>query len=357
MMDSADFSDRVLSWYDRFGRKDLPWQHLSSPYRVWVSEIMLQQTQVATVIPYYKRFVERFPDLRQLADAPLDDVLHLWSGLGYYARARNLHRAARQLRDEHDGRFPTEFSEVVGLPGIGRSTAGAILSLALGQRHSILDGNVKRVLARCFAVEGWPGRTAVMNRLWQLTESLTPARRTAEYNQAMMDLGAGVCTRSRPDCSLCPLEEICIACSRGETGRYPASKPGKPLPVRAVRMLMIQDKAGNLLLEQRPSKGIWGGLWSLPECPMGEKPAAWCADRLGVRGWISAEWESRRHTFTHFHLDIVPVEIRTDNTGNRVMDGDRLVWYNTATPDTRGLSAPVTRLINELRQRQEGENP
>ena len=357
MMDAEDFSERVLLWYDRFGRKNLPWQRISSPYRVWVSEIMLQQTQVATVTPYYERFVERFPDLLRLADAPLDDVLHLWSGLGYYARARNLHQAARQVRDRHDGRFPTEMSEVVRLPGIGRSTAGAILSLASGQRHSILDGNVKRVLARCFAVEGWPGRSAVLNRLWQLAEDLTPARRTAEYNQAMMDLGAGVCTRGRPDCGLCPLEDVCIAGARGETGRYPASKPRKPLPVRKVRMLMIRNPAGNLLMEQRPPKGIWGGLWSLPECPMEEEPAAWCADRLGVRGKISAEWALRRHTFTHFHLDIVPVEIRTGKTGNRVMDGDRLVWYNTATPDTRGLAAPVTRLIDELRQRQKGENP
>jgi len=356
-MDAEDFSERVLSWYDRFGRKNLPWQRISSPYRVWVSEIMLQQTQVATVIPYYERFVERFPDLLRLADAPLDDVLHLWSGLGYYARARNLHQAARQVRDRHDGRFPTEMSGVVGLPGIGRSTAGAILSLASGQRHSILDGNVKRVLARCFAVEGWPGRSAVMNRLWQLSEELTPARRTAEYNQAMMDLGAGVCTRGRPDCGHCPLADVCIAGPRGEAGRYPASKPRKPLPVRAVRMLMIRNPAGGLLMEQRPPKGIWGGLWSLPECPMEEEPAAWCADRLGVRGEISAEWALRRHTFTHFHLDILPVEIRTDDTGNRVMDGDRLVWYNTATPDTRGLAAPVTRLIDELRQRQKGENP
>ena len=171
MIQARDFSDRVLSWYDRFGRRNLPWQRRSDPYRVWVSEIMLQQTQVAKVIPYYERFIERFPDLRRLADAPLDDVLHLWSGLGYYARARNLHKAARQVMDEHNGRFPTEISEVVRLPGIGRSTAGAILSLALGQKHSILDGNVKRVLARCFAVEGWPGRTAVLNRLWQLAES------------------------------------------------------------------------------------------------------------------------------------------------------------------------------------------
>lgn len=357
MMDAEVFSERVLLWYDRFGRKNLPWQRISSPYRVWVSEIMLQQTQVATVIPYYERFVERFPDLLRLADAPLDDVLHLWSGLGYYARARNLHQAARQVRDRHDGRFPIEMNEVVGLPGIGRSTAGAILSLALGQRQSILDGNVKRVLARCFAVEGWPGRSAVLNRLWQLSEDLTPARRTAEYNQAMMDLGAGVCTRGRPDCGHCPLQDVCIAGPRGETGRYPASKPRKPLPVREVRMLMIRNPAGNLLMEQRPPKGIWGGLWSLPECPMEEEPTAWCADRLGVRGEISAEWALRRHTFTHFHLDILPVEIRAGDTGNRVMDGDRLVWYNTATPDARGLAAPVTRLIDELRQRQKGENP
>ena len=214
----TDFADRLLGWFDVHGRKDLPWQQDPTPYRVWVSEIMLQQTQVRTVIPYYQRFMQAFPDLRALAAAPLDQVLHHWSGLGYYARARNLHRAAQRIRDDHAGRFPEDIEVVMGLPGIGRSTAGAILSLACGQRHAILDGNVKRVLARFHAVEGWPGKTAVLEQLWALAEAATPQRDVAAYNQAMMDLGATLCRRGTPECVRCPLRTDCRACRQGRQG-------------------------------------------------------------------------------------------------------------------------------------------
>jgi A/G-specific adenine glycosylase len=349
------FSRQLLRWFERHGRKDLPWQREPTPYRVWVSEIMLQQTRVSTVIPYFQRFMSRFPYLAGLAAAPEDEVLHHWSGLGYYARARNLHRAAKQVRDKHGGRFPEDFDAVQALPGIGRSTAGAVLSLALGQSHPILDGNVKRVLARCFAVEGWPGQVGVLKHLWRLAEELLPDQRVAEYNQALMDLGAGICTRRNPDCENCPFAGICLALQQGTPERYPAPKPKKSLPVKSVQMLMLRNGSGGLLLEKRPPQGVWGGLWSLPECPREGDPISWCVERLGKRGRHLESWPIRRHTFTHFHLDITPVEIALEGADLSVMDGDRVVWYNLDDPDPLGLAAPVKRLIGELQQRTRGE--
>ncbi len=343
------FAEAVLSWYERAGRKDLPWQQDVTPYRVWVSEIMLQQTQVATVIPYFQRFMARFPGIVELADAELDEVLHLWSGLGYYARARNLHRAARQIRDRHEGRFPERYQEVLALPGVGRSTAGAVLSLALDQHHGILDGNVKRVLARCFAVAGWPGASAVQNHLWSLVDRLTPVRRVREYNQGMMDLGAGICTRRSPDCSNCPLAALCQARARDAVASYPAAKPSKVLPVRTVQLLLIRNPRSEIMLERRPPSGIWGGLWSLPECPAEISAIDWCQRQWDIDGTLQRTWPPRRHTFTHFHLDIVPVEICVNNITTRVMDDDGRVWYNIADPDERGLAAPVRRIIDEWR--------
>ncbi len=349
-MDSQrrEFAERVLQWFDRHGRKDLPWQQSISPYRVWVSEIMLQQTQVATVIPYYARFMARFPDLASLADAPQDEVLHHWSGLGYYARARNLHRAAQQVRDEHGGVFPETMAAVGALPGVGRSTAGAILSLALGQHWPILDGNVKRVLARYFAVPGWPGQAAVLKRLWSLSEQLTPAARVADYNQAMMDLGATLCTRARPDCGRCPLGGGCQARAQGDVQAYPGRRPRKDLPVRAVQMLILHDPAGRVLLQQRPPAGIWGGLWGFPELALEASVEAWCADNLGGVVGMDRALAARRHTFSHFHLDIHPIKILLKEPGCRVMEGAGQVWYNPAQPDARGLAAPVARLLQEI---------
>ena len=351
------FAQRILEWFDTHGRKDLPWQQAPTPYRVWVSEIMLQQTRVATVIPYFQRFVASFPDVLALADASEDEVLHQWSGLGYYARARNLQRAARQIRDRHADQLPSSLEQLQALPGIGRSTAGAILSLALGQRHPILDGNVKRVLARCHAVDGWPGQTSVLHGLWELAEQHTPSHRVAAYNQAMMDLGATLCARTRPTCGNCPVEDLCRARALGEQSRYPYPKPARALPVRRTRMLVIRNSAGQLLLEQRPPSGIWGGLWSLPECPPEEDPEAWCVARLGLRARVLAHWASRRHTFSHFHLDMLPVEVLAYRAELSVLESDRRVWYNLDHPDRRGLAAPVARLIAELQTRIEGETP
>ncbi len=345
---AATFSARLLDWFERHGRHDLPWQAGRSAYRVWISEIMLQQTQVATVIPYFERFMARFPDIRVLADAELDEVLHLWTGLGYYARARNLHKAAQQIRDSHDGRFPANFEQVLALPGIGRSTAGAILAQAHEQHFAILDGNVKRVLARYHAVDGWPGEKAVENRLWELAESYTPTRRIRDYTQAIMDLGATVCRRRQPDCPTCPLADGCQARRQGNPHDYPGRKPRKALPVRQTTMLILQNSAGEVLLEQRPPAGIWGGLWSFPECPPQTPPKQWCASQLGLEANELTPRAPLRHTFSHFHLDIQPLcgEIRGAPT--RIMEPSKRVWYNTRRPDERGLPAPVKALLQQL---------
>jgi A/G-specific adenine glycosylase len=347
------FSKQMLQWFERNGRKDLPWQRDPTPYRVWISEIMLQQTQVATVIPYFQRFLARFPRVQALADAPEDDVLHHWSGLGYYARARNLHKAAQQVRDEHAGRFPTAFEAVQALPGIGRSTAGAILSLALGQRHPILDGNVKRVLARCFAVEGWPGRAAVQKRLWQLAEQQLPAEACRQYNQSLMDLGALVCTRTTPDCAACPLASRCQALAQGDPDAYPQPRPKRSLPTRQVRMLVLRNPRGEVLMQKRPPTGVWGGLWSFPECPQEQRPQDWCREKLGVEGDEIRDLPPFRHTLSHFHMQIEGIEIGLHREPARVMDDPGLVWYKLDAPDPRGLAAPVARMLAQLRTTEE----
>ncbi|HKK07136.1 MAG TPA: A/G-specific adenine glycosylase [Gammaproteobacteria bacterium] len=347
-MSPAAFQRRLLAWFDRHGRHDLPWQRNPTPYRVWVSEIMLQQTQVKTVIPYYQRFMKRFRGVRALADAPLDEVLHLWTGLGYYARARNLHRAAQLVRDEHGGRFPRDIDALTTLPGIGRSTAGAILALSAGQRHAILDGNVKRVLTRFHAVDGWPGETAITRELWALSERFTPARRCADYTQAIMDLGATVCTRARPVCETCPVAAGCRAREQGNPEAYPTPKPRAALPVRETVMLVLEDPQGRVLLERRPPAGLWGGLWSLPECAPGTDVHAWCRERLGLAVGECGERPGLRHTFSHFHLDIRVLHARAESADSGVMEADGRVWYNTRRPDARGLSAPVKRLLDDL---------
>lgn len=342
-----DFSAAVLAWCKRFGRHDLPWQKPASAYRVWVSEVMLQQTQVATVMPFFERFMRRFPDVAALAAADIDAVLHLWSGLGYYARARNLHRAARVIVDRHGSEFPRDFAAVHALPGVGRSTAGAILSLAGGQHHAILDGNVKRVLARFHAVAGWPGETAVSRRLWELAEYHTPERWAGDYNQAMMDLGATVCLRRRPHCDLCPVANGCLARRQGNPEAYPGSKPRRDKPLRRTRMLLITDGA-QVLLERRPPTGIWGGLWCPPECPPTRDAQAHCREALGLEIAEVRAWSRLRHTFTHFQLDIEPVQAQLAAAPSSLMDGERYVWYNIGSPDARGLAAPVARLLRGL---------
>jgi A/G-specific adenine glycosylase len=346
-----NFADRLLAWFDRHGRKDLPWQQNRTPYRVWVSEIMLQQTQVATVIPYFERFMARFPDAAALADARVDDVLALWSGLGYYSRARNLHAAAQQIRDQHSGRFPETLDEVTALKGVGPSTAGAILSQALGQRHPILDGNVKRVLTRHEAVAGWPGRSEVERRLWAMALERTPAERCADYTQAIMDLGATLCTVRRPACDRCPVAEDCRARAERNPTAYPEPKARKAIPVRAATLLLVTNPAGEVLLWRRPPAGIWGGLWSLPELEPGETLDAWCA-RQGTRAAAVEPWPGLRHTFSHFHLDISPLRVRVEGTGS-VMEPDGAVWYKAVHCEQLGLPAPIRRLLQGLQPERE----
>jgi A/G-specific adenine glycosylase len=341
------FQKAVLDWFDQHGRKDLPWQKAINPYRVWVSEIMLQQTQVGTVIPYFERFMAAFPDVRALAAADQDDVLHLWTGLGYYARARNLHKAAKQVVTDHGGHFPDHVEGLMALPGIGRSTAGAIASISMDQRAPILDGNVKRVLTRFHAIEGWPGERAVEKQLWGLAERYTPQTRVADFTQAMMDLGATLCTRRRPDCPRCPLGGHCIARAEGEPERYPFSKPKKDKPVRETVMLILTDRDGHVLLEQRPPSGIWGGLWSFPETDRPE-PEALLA-RLGLQEHSREPLRGFRHTFSHYHLEIRPLKVHIRTAGAAVAD-DSHAWVHPDDPGARGLAAPVKRLLRQLAQ-------
>jgi len=342
----ADFAARLLAWFDRCGRKDLPWQ-VDDPYRVWVSEIMLQQTQVQTVIPYYRRFMQRFPDVGALADAGLDAVLEHWSGLGYYARARNLHRAAGIIRNEYGGRLPNDFDTIRALPGVGRSTAGAILALAFGERQPILDGNAKRVLARHRAIGGWPGVTAVANALWAAAEAATPGQRVADYTQAIMDLGATVCTRSRPRCDDCPLREDCAARNAGTIADYPGRKPKKTRPLRQTTMVLAVS-GDAVYLERRPPAGIWGGLWSLPE--VGDRRVLeWCRSTLDEPGGEVVNWTPLRHSFSHYDLDILPVVVHIDAASRKVADDGDATWHRLGAPPPGGLAAPVQKLIDTLR--------
>ncbi len=341
---------RLLRWFEEHGRRDLPWQAEPTPYRVWVSEIMLQQTQVATVIPYYLRFMESFPDVRRLADAALDDVLHHWSGLGYYARARNLHAAARVVRDEHGGEFPKQFDDVVALPGIGRSTAGAILALSRGERHAILDGNVKRVLARYFAIAGWPGKTAVLKALWEKAEAHTPDERVAAYTQAIMDLGATVCTRSSPDCPRCPLSADCAAHAAGREAEFPGKKPKQKDRPRKSTVMLLALAGDALYLERRPASGIWGGLWSLPELNAEEELADWLERRLGAAAGDVERWPPLAHSFSHYDLDIHPLAVRLAAASRTVADGDEGAWYPLGETPGVGLAAPVAKLIARLEE-------
>ncbi|MFD0966594.1 A/G-specific adenine glycosylase [Seminibacterium arietis] len=358
------FARSVLTWYDRFGRKLLPWQQDKTLYKVWLSEIMLQQTQVTTVIPYFERFIKTFPTIIALANSPLDEVLHLWTGLGYYARARNLHKTAQTIRDQYSGQFPTDFEQVLQLAGIGRSTAGAVLSSCLNAPYPILDGNVKRVLSRYFAVEGWTGEKIVENRLWQLSSQVTPTERVADFNQAMMDIGSMVCTRTNPKCNLCPVKIDCQANLMESWNRYPAKKPKKTLPERKSYFLILSDN-GKVALEQRESKGIWGGLYCFPQFQTKDSLLIYLK-KLGVQYY--REGESFRHTFSHFHLDIYPIyaqlqpiHIKTQSTDWKIIK-ENLVeyessvssavkyWYDLKNPDSIGLATPVKNLLIQFQR-------
>ena len=349
---ATSFAERVLTWFDLHGRKDLPWQQDISPYRVWISEIMLQQTQVNTVIPYYLKFMASFPDVMSLANADQDEVLKHWSGLGYYARARNLHKAAQTIRDEYAGEFPEDIKQLIDLSGIGRSTAAAILSIACQQSHAILDGNVKRVLARYYAVKGWTGSTKVQKQLWHYAEDLLPSdklSRTADYTQAMMDLGATICVRGKPKCEVCPLNVDCKALQLGKTQDYPQPKPKKILPERSTFMLIIQNQQGEVFLQKRPAMGIWGGLWSFPQFEKESEAENWLQDQFKTGLDIYKSLPKVVHTFSHFRLTIKPYLLQMESAEQRIMEANTQLWYNINTEFNGGLAAPISTLLDSIR--------
>lgn len=343
----SEFARTLQAWHAAHGRHDLPWQKTRDPYRIWLSEIMLQQTQVDSVIPYYARFLARFPDLVSLAGAPVDEVLGLWSGLGYYARARNLHKAARALMEHHGGHFPANAEAIATLPGIGRSTAAAIAAFAFDERAAILDGNVKRVLCRIFGIEGFPGEKAVENRLWALAESLLPDAGIGTYIQAQMDLGATLCTRGRPACGRCPFASGCIAHREGRTGTLPAARPRKALPHRRLRVAVICAE-GRILLERRPPAGIWGGMLSLPEITDEDVDAhAWLASRFGLTATRASPLPALRHVFTHFSLDLLPVRLDTSAAVRQLHD-PVLTWLASDALAGAALPTPIRRILESL---------
>ena len=340
------FAARIVAWQRRHGRHDLPWQGSRDPYRIWLSEIMLQQTQVATVLPYYERFLAAFPDVATLAAAPIDRVLEQWAGLGYYRRAHHLHAAARMVVERHAGAFPADADALAALPGIGRSTAAAIAAFAFGVRGAILDGNVKRVLARHRAIEGFPGEAAVERRLWTLAETLLPARAIERYTQGLMDLGATVCTRTAPRCAACPVAVDCVARREGRVDRLPSPRPRRTLPHRETRVLLIEH-AGEFLFERRPPTGIWSGLWSLPELPVDGDVAEALRDRFGVDAIAIEALAPIEHAFTHFRLTIRPLRVTARRLRARV-ESPGHVWL--ARDDALGaaLPAPIGRLLRAL---------
>lgn len=352
-MTARKFSTRLLKWYDTYGRHDLPWQQPRSFYRVWIAEIMLQQTQVATVLPYYEQFMQRFADLPALAAAPLDEVLAHWSGLGYYARARNLHRAAQVLVNEHGGVFPQTLEAWQALPGIGRSTAAAILAQVCGQRHAILDGNVRRVLARHAGIDGWPGEPRVAARLWLQAESLLPLVRMADYTQALMDLGATLCTARAPRCTECPLAPDCVALRENRSAVLPTPRPRRTRPQRRSTVLLIEGTQGRWLLERRPPAGIWGGLWCPPLYAADEDWRERCGRGHGMTLHEIAKLEPVDHAFTHFDLHLQPVHALLQSQP-QVLDAQSR-WFTmkqllAEQPGTLGLPAPIRRLFAQLKQ-------
>ncbi|HET9405117.1 MAG TPA: A/G-specific adenine glycosylase [Burkholderiales bacterium] len=343
---SGSFSAKLIAWQKKHGRHDLPWQGTRDPYAIWLSEVMLQQTQVATVIPYYNRFLARFPDVSALAAAPLDEVLRLWSGLGYYSRARNLHGAAQEIVAAHGGRFPRRYEQVTALPGIGRSTAAAICIFAFGARHAILDGNVKRVLTRLRGIKGYPGEKKVADRLWQEAERLLPRRGVQAYTQGLMDLGATLCTRGKPRCADCPVHGGCIARRRGWVAALPASRPRKALPHKRTVMLAL-IRAGEVLLEKRPAAGIWGGMWCLPEMARKTDLEAYCLKRFGAHVVEIEELATIAHGFTHFSLDIRPLRVKVSALVPQGAEPG-VVWLPFEEARGAAIPAPVRRVLAQL---------
>lgn len=350
-MQNINFNQRIIDWHGLHGRKTLPWQIDKTLYKTWISEVMLQQTQVATVIPYFNKFMRSFPTVSYLANASIDEVLHLWTGLGYYARARNLHKAAIAIRDQFNGKFPENFDDVIALSGIGRSTAGAILSLTLGKNFAILDGNVKRVLTRHQIIEGWTGEKRVEKRLWQLAERLTPTNQTNIFNQAMMDMGATICTRSKPKCTECPVNDDCLALKSDSMTHYPTPKSKKKIPVKAAVMLVLCKNGEVIQLQQRPPTGIWGGLWCFPEFESIDD-ALQSLHEQQIPTDQQTQLPTFRHTFSHFHFDISALLIEINHHERpQVMEDSGSLWYNLQCPQKIGLAAATKKILNTVNKK------
>ena len=339
----GSFAERLLSWWGDHGRKDLPWQTTRTPYRVWISEIMLQQTQVTTVIPYFNKWMESYPDLETLAKAPLDQVLAHWAGLGYYARARNLHKTAAICVEHHQGELPGTAEELAQLPGIGESTANAIISQSTGQPAAVLDGNVRRVLARHAAIEGWTGKAVVQKQLWQEARERLPLDRGDDYTQAVMDLGAIICTRSNPRCDRCPVSLDCRAFSQELLGHLPTPKPPPKVTELELHMLILKDDEGRVLLEKRPPAGIWGGLWCLPS----EESLKKIESALGLTSTNPVPLRRFEHKLSHRRIRIHPW-LAASATPTAVKCSDRVSWCDTARQQTMGVPKPVSDLLNRL---------
>lgn len=344
----SDFACDLIAWQKVHGRHDLPWQNTTDPYAIWVSEIMLQQTQVAAVIGYYSKFMQRFPSIASLATASQEEVLQYWSGLGYYSRARNLHHAAISIIDEHDGMFPQDFGSMQSLPGIGRSTAAAIASFAFNQVQTILDGNVKRVLARHFLIEGWPSQPKIEKELWLLAEQLLPAKQMVAYTQGLMDLGATVCTRSKPKCTACPLNHSCAAYQQQRVHELPTPKPRKAIPEKNTTMLILQH-GNNIMLEKRPPVGIWGGLWSFPEADADEILAieTIVKKRFGISAKTDNALPVLSHAFTHFKLHIQPQPLQVMQLSPHASETGR-IWLSIEAAIGAAIPTPVRKILQSL---------
>ncbi len=343
----SEFATRLIAWQKVHGRHDLPWQNTRDPYAIWVSEIMLQQTQVTAVIGYYAKFMQRFPDIATLATATQEEVLQYWSGLGYYSRARNLHKAAQTIIGEHGGKFPQDFEVIQQLSGIGRSTAAAIASFAFNQVQTILDGNVKRVLARHYLVEGWPSLPKVEKQLWVLAEGLLPEQGMVAYTQGLMDLGATLCTRSKPKCALCPINSTCGAYQQNRVKEFPASKPRKVSPQKQTTMLLLLN-GNEVMLEKRPPSGIWGGLWSLPEIGMHEIAVEVAASRFALQTEAEEPLPIVNHAFTHFKLEITPQPLQLVRKPLQA-NAPNTIWLPIADAIDAALPTPVRNILKSLK--------
>ncbi len=356
MIPNNNFSNALVLWQAKYGRQDLPWQIDKNPYKVWISEIMLQQTQVVTVIGYYQRFIKKFSSIKLLAEADENEILKYWSGLGYYARARNLHKCAKIIYTTRNGIFPNTLEALCELPGIGRSTAGAILSLGYNIRAAILDGNVKRVLSRYYALAGNSSLPAFLKQLWLLSEQHTPNKNFSTYNQALMDLGAMICTRRNPKCQECPIQKNCAAHKQNRVHEFPNPKVAKHKPQREVRMLILRNKhRDHVLLKKCPPSGIWGGLWSFPECLPQQTVEHWCEKELNCEAVEQLALNSFKHSFTHFDLLISPLLVTiAPKKIHKTMEPDRYIWYKINDPLPGGLPAPVSKLLKILEEKNYG---